>query len=60
MNNANNRDPGLAVEAVQNEVTASSQFNDVFDITMRVSSADAGEDAGVESRNGVTLSQIRI
>lgn len=53
LNNTDNPDPALSVEAAQNEATASSQFSDVFDITMGVQSSDAGEDIGLETNSDI-------
>ncbi len=47
INNTDNPDPALSVDAAQSDVNAASQFEDVFNITMSVQSSDAGEDIGL-------------
>lgn len=50
---ANNPDPALTMDAAQSEDNASSQFNDVFNITMGINSSDAGEDIGLGTGSNV-------
>jgi hypothetical protein len=45
--NTDNPDPALSVDAAQSDDNATSQFEDVFNITMSVQSSDAGEDIGL-------------
>ena len=45
--NTPGQDSTSSVEVAQNEAGVSSQFDDVFDITMGVQASDAGEDIGL-------------
>ena len=47
INNTDNPDPALSVDAAQSDDNAASQFEDIFNITMSVQSSDAGEDIGL-------------
>lgn len=42
-----------AMDAAVSNQTASEQFNDVFDITMGIGTADAGEDIGIGTGEGI-------